>query len=205
MKILIADDHDLLRETLRSYIEAEIDCTVALAADLDGALDAIRTDGPFDIVLLDYTMPGMNGFEGLNRAIAVNQARPVAIMSGTAPAGVAERAIDAGAAGFLPKTLPARSVVNAIRFMAAGERYLPHDMSRAVETSDAQSPYAQLLTPRERQVLQGLCRGESNKEIARVLGLGEPTVKLHVKQVCRKLEARNRTHAAMIARDAAFR
>jgi DNA-binding NarL/FixJ family response regulator len=201
MRILIADDHELLRDVLRSYLEAEGGFTVATVADLPKALAAIAAEPPFDLVLLDYAMPGMNGFAGLEAAIAANEGRPVALMSGLAPGGVPEKILACGAAGYLPKTLPARSVVNAIRFMAAGETYLPLELARpapAAASTDAS------LSPREREVLAGICAGQANKEIARDLGLREPTIKLHVKLLCRKLGARNRTHAAMIARERAL-
>lgn len=202
MRILIADDHDLLRDVLRAYLTGEGGLDVTLACDLPSALDAIEQDGPFDLMLLDLAMPGMNGFAGLEAAIAASRGCPVALMSGIAPAGAADRALALGASGFLPKTLPAKSVLNAIRFMAAGERYAPLDMLRG--GGETQSALADTLTRRERQVLLGLCRGQSNKEIARDLDLSEPTIKLHVKLVCRKLQARNRTQAAMLAKEAGF-
>lgn len=197
MRILIADDHDLLRDVLRSYLEAEGGFVVETVADLPQALAAIARGPAFDLVLLDYSMPGMNGFEGLERAIAASAGRPVALMSGLAPPGVPDRVLECAAAGYLPKTLPARSVVNAIRFMAAGETYVPIDLARPAVPADNDTN----LSPRERQVLAGLCAGHANKEIARQLDLREPTIKLHVKLICRKLGARNRTHAAMIARE----
>lgn len=198
MHILIADDHELLRDVLRSYLEAEGNFSVVTVPDLPQALAAIA-DGPaFDLVLLDFSMPGMNGFAGLEAAIAASGGRPVALMSGLAPPGVPARVLGCGAAGYLPKTLPARSVVNAIRFMAAGEIYVPHDLGRPAPAS---SDPASTLSSREREVLAGLCAGHANKEIARDLGLREPTIKLHVKLICRKLGARNRTQAAMIAQE----
>ncbi len=202
MRILIADDHELLRDVLRSYLEAEGGFAVDTVADLPQALTAIAEAAPpYDLVVLDYGMPGMDGYAGLDAALAANFGRPVALMSGLAPPGVAERVLDSGAAGYLPKTLPARSLVNAIRFMAAGETYMPIDLHRP---SQAPEPETGGLSPRERQVLAGLCGGHANKEIARDLGLREPTIKLHVKLICRKLGARNRTHAAMIARERAI-
>ena len=100
----------------------------------------------------------------------------------------------------MPKTLPAKSLVNAIRFMAAGEQYVPPEfMSGAAEPEE--HPLARSLTAREMQVLQGLTEGKSNKEIARDLNLSEPTVKLHVRTLYRKIGASNRTQAALIARE----
>lgn len=198
MRILIADDHDLLRDVLRSYLEAEGGIAVETVADLPQALVAMQAGPAFDLVLLDYAMPGMNGFDGLEQAIAASHGKPVALMSGLAPAGVPDKVLACGAAGYLPKTLPARSVVNAIRFMAAGEIYVPLALSRPAASAN---PDDGGLSPREREVLAGLCTGHANKEIARQLGLREPTIKLHVKLICRKLGARNRTHAAMIARE----
>ena len=202
MHILIADDHELLRDVLRSYLEAEGGFSVETVADLPQALDRIAaTTQAFDLVVLDYGMPGMDGYRGLEQAIAANGGRPVALMSGLAPAGVSEKVLAVGAAGYLAKTLPARSLVNAIRFMAAGEVYMPLDLYRPSREVQA-SPSG--LSPRELQVLTGLCAGHANKEIARDLNLREPTIKLHVKTICRKLDAKNRTQAAMIARERAL-
>ncbi|MEL6582639.1 MAG: response regulator transcription factor [Pseudomonadota bacterium] len=202
MRILIADDHDLVRETLSAFLSVEGGFDVTLAEDLSAARDKIEVDGPFDLVLLDYGMPGMDGLNGLSIAMEVNGGKPVALMSGIAPKAVAQEAVDAGAAGFLPKTIAAKSLVNAVRFMCMGETYIPHDFLTQAEDEAEQHPLAAKLSEREIEVLGGLCRGLSNKEIARELDLQEVTVKLHVKTLSRKLEARNRTHAAMIGKEA---
>ncbi|MEO0544850.1 MAG: response regulator transcription factor [Pseudomonadota bacterium] len=201
MRVLLADDHDLVLETLASFLAAEGGFEVETCGTLDDALEKIRNDIVYDIVLLDYTMPGMNGLEGLTKAIDSAFGRPVALMSGTASKTIAQDAIDAGAHGFLPKTLGAKSIVNAIKFMAMGETYVPIDFLNA-EEEEVDAPLAKKLSDRELQVLGGLCRGLSNKEIARELDLQEVTVKLHVKTLCRKIEAKNRTHAVIIAKDA---
>ena len=201
MRILIVDDHDLVRDTLSAFLDREGGFEISVAADLSGAEVEIGRAGPFDLVLLDYAMPGMNGLDGLGRVIGLNGGQPVALMSGSADRTVAQAALDSGAAGFLPKTMAARSLVNAIRFMAAGEVYMPLDLHRPSQAVEA-TPSG--LSRRELEVLAGLCAGHANKEIARDLGLREPTIKLHVKTICRKLDARNRTHAAMIARERAL-
>lgn len=196
MRILLADDHDLVRETIGAFLSAEGLADVHGAGSLDEAISAFRSWGPFDLVLLDLNMPGMGGLDGLDRMIAVAGDVPVAIISGAAQLDKVQAAIEAGARGFLPKTISAHSIAAAIRFMAAGEIYMPYALMQQGSEADGFG-----LKPREREVLRGLAEGLSNKEIALKLDLQEVTVKLHVKTLSRKLNARNRTHAAMIARD----
>ncbi|WP_108814103.1 response regulator transcription factor [Loktanella sp. Alg231-35] len=201
MKILIADDHELVRDTLAAFLENEDDIEVTAVEDLDAAITAIKGGIRFDLVLLDYSMPGMNGLAGLDQAIEESIGRPVAVMSGTAPKATAQDALDRGAIGFLPKTMGAKSLVNAVRFMVAGETFVPVKFMTEEVVEDI-NPLAKGLSSRELDVLNGLCRGFANKEIARELDLQEVTIKLHVKTLSRKLEAKNRTHAAMIAKEA---
>ncbi|MEY8802513.1 response regulator transcription factor [Leisingera sp. XS_AS12] len=201
MRVLIADDHDLLRDTLVLFLEGQGSITTRTAADLDQACKLIETEDPFDLVLLDLNMPGMDGLNGLKRAMELKDGQRVALMSGTATRQIAEQALEAGAAGFVPKTLSAKSMINAVKFMAMGEQYAPIDFMTATETEETH-PLAEKLSPRERQVLKGLTEGKSNKEIARDLEIPEPTVKLHMKTLYRKLEVTNRTQAALAAREA---
>ena len=201
MQILIADDHDLLRETLSMFLASEGSIDTALASTLDAALDLIQSEEKFDLIMLDYNMPGMAGLNGLKRAMEASGGSPVALMSGIASRSVAEEALSFGAAGFVPKTLAAKTLVNAVRFMAMGEKYAPIDFMTADDPTVAPNPLAQKLSRRELQVLEGLSKGKSNKEIARDLDLQEPTIKLHVKTLYRKIGAANRTQAALIAKE----
>ncbi|MDE9450232.1 response regulator transcription factor [Aliiroseovarius sp. Z3] len=196
MRILIADDHDLVRDTIAMFLEAEGMAEIVSVENLDAAVQAADASGSFDLVLLDFNMPGMDGLQGLTRMKEANDGCPVAILSGTATPRIAKDALAAGAAGFVPKTLGAKSMVSAIRFMVAGETFLPYDFMQQEEAKTVAN-----LSERETEVLRGLCEGKSNKEIARDLDLQEVTIKLHVKTLCRKLDAKNRTQAAMIARD----
>jgi DNA-binding NarL/FixJ family response regulator len=196
MHILVADDHDLVREMISAYLQGDGLGPVTVAGDLPETMERLAAAGPFDLVLLDYDMPGMAGLEGLRKVIAANGGKPVALISGAVTSDVAERALELGAAGFVPKTMGARSLVAAVRLMAAGENFAPLSLIRRPRTAGEG-----LLSPREVDVLRGVVAGKSNKEIARDLDLQEVTVKLHVKTMSRKLGAKNRTHAAMIARD----
>lgn len=194
-RVLIADDHDLVRETIAAFLQREGITDVHMASDLPQALKLIADTGSFDLVMLDYNMPGMNGLEGLKKAQEANDGRPVALLSGNASRAVAEEAINSGAAGFVPKTLASRSMVTAVRFMVAGEIFAPFHFMQQDDSTVGN------LSQRETDVLRGICEGKSNKEIARDLDLQEVTIKLHAKTLSRKLNAKNRTHAAMIARD----
>ena len=197
MRLLIADDHEMVRDTVSAFLDREADLDCEAVGDLDDALAAVERRH-VDLALLDYGMPGMNGLEGLARMREANGDGTVAIVSGVAPRAVAREALAAGAVGFLPKTMPARELVAAVRFMLAGGRFVPVEM---MNDSPA-DPLGARLSSRENEVLEGLCRGMANKEIARAIGLAEVTVKLHVRTLCRKLGARNRTHAAVLGRAA---
>ncbi|PCJ10239.1 MAG: DNA-binding response regulator [Rhodobacteraceae bacterium] len=201
MRILIADDHELLRDALGAFMQGEDGIEMHTAADFDEACKLLEGEWTYDLVLLDYNMPGMNGLEGIAKANKINGVHRVALMSGEASREIAEQALEMGAIGFIPKTLPAKSLVHAIKFMAMGEKYAPLDFMTAEEEA-VSHPILDKLTNREGQVLRGLTEGKSNKEIARDLELSEPTIKLHVKTLYRKLEVSNRTQAALVARDA---
>ena len=108
------------------------------------------------------------------------------------------RALELGAAGYVPKTLSPKSLAAALRFVAAGETYFPSTMAMPAARNESAAVDAQL-SQRERQVLRGICEGATNKDIAQSLALTEVTVKMYVRAVCAKLRAANRTQAAIIA------
>ena len=195
--ILVADDHAMILEMIKIYLEQVPDISARIATSLDGALKCIAAEGPFDLVLLDLDMPGM-AEEGVARARAANGANPVAILTGHPTPRMVEDLLAAGAIGVVPKTTSLRSLTNAIRFMAAGERYVPMELFRTQDTLRAAMPDP--LSKRELMVLEHLSEGQSNRDIGAALGLGEPTVKMHVKSICRKLGAANRTQAVIESR-----
>lgn len=201
--ILIADDHDLVRDTIAAYLSRTEDMHVETASTLSDALARLEGDLTIDLTILDYNMPGMDGLDGLTRALAVRPGMKVALMSGVATPKVAREAMSVGAVGYFPKSLAAESMLNAVRFVLAGEQYFPFGFAEAADESKTLERYCGL-SPRETETLRHLCQGRSNKEIARALDLQEVTIKLHVKNILAKMGVRNRTQAALRAREDGF-
>jgi DNA-binding NarL/FixJ family response regulator len=203
MRILLADDHVLVRDALKSYIERLADdAAVIVASSFPEAFALAERDTALDLVILDLRMPGMNGLQGLTRMRGLRPSTPVVIISGLARPQDITDAMAAGAAGFFPKTLNGAALVSAVRLVLAGERFVPstdHAGSGADGEARVEDEATSSLTTREREVLDLLTKGMSNKEIARQLELQEVTIKLHVRGICRKLGAKNRTQAALRA------
>jgi two-component system, NarL family, nitrate/nitrite response regulator NarL len=209
MKILIADDHPLYREALRTQLERQFpDAVVDEVTSLDDARHLGRTGGPHRLFMLDFNMPGMS-VKALSEFAAAFPAVPIAVISGMATAADVRAVIQAGAKGFIPKTASGTQLVHALQLVVAGGTSVPAEYAFAQETAagEAESatvsrvqeaPFASL-TVRELEVLKGVARGLSNKEIARELKLAEVTVKLHLRSVFRKIGARSRSEAAVIA------
>ncbi len=200
LRILLADDHEMVLELFGLYLTQTAGMQVTMARSLTEAEARLVAEGPFDVVLLDLNMPGMNGVSGLRRALRHQKGGPVAILTGNPTPRMVGELMNAGAAGIVLKTTAARSLVNAIRFMQAGEQYLPFELTRPPPRSAQRVPHG-TLSEREMAVLRHLAEGRQNKEIAADLGLAEPTVKMHVTSICRKLGAQNRTQAVILARD----
>lgn len=197
--ILVADDHEMILDIARMYLDQQVDMSVVTVPDLDAALNAFREEGPFDVVILDYQMPGMDGLAGLQKMVSLAGDLPVAIITGNATRNLMNQSLDAGAAGIISKSLPMRSLANSIRFIHSGETYLPLYLMQ--DEPNKKAVDSGPLSGREMTVLGHLGEGRKNKEIASTLGLSEGTVKMHVMSICRKLEATNRTQAVVIARD----
>lgn len=196
-RVLLVDDHSLVAETISVALSANNE-SMALdtASSTEEAVNRINQSGRFDVILLDYDLPGERGLTGLQTLIAANDGG-VALFSGVAGHGVMERALELGAAGFVPKTLPLKTLKHAINFIADGEIFVP----AAITTSYFSPPTTALgLKPREVMVLGYLAEGLANKEIGLKLDLAESIVKFDVKSICRKLDVKNRTQAVLEAR-----
>jgi len=221
--ILIADDHDLLREVLSAYIEdLWPDTKVTQAGGLAEALNYIMPNGYHqpDIMILDLEMPGMQSFVGLETIRLRLPKTPIVILSDKSENQQIVESFRYGADGFIPKTMKPAAMICALQLVLAGEKYLPSTLLKEsglrAETQTANDSQIaqdtagqpllnqglQKLTQREYSVLSLLAEGASNKEIARNLNIQEITVKSHMKSIFRKLNTKNRTQAAKIALEA---
>jgi two-component system, NarL family, nitrate/nitrite response regulator NarL len=200
MRILLADDHHLVREAIATYLtRAAPDISCVEAADFPQVRERLAADSSFDLIILDYRMPGMNGLGGLDEVKSRLPDARVAIMSGVMDADDAERALERGAAGVIMKNLRGTALLTALRLMAAGETYVPAAVLNALPGRHVSRPSFDNLTPREMDCIEQLVRGSPNREIAACLAIAEVTVKLHLNSAFKKMGARNRSDAVRIA------
>ncbi|MDE0780497.1 MAG: response regulator transcription factor [Alphaproteobacteria bacterium] len=201
--IVIADDHPLMRDALRQTIAQDLsDAVFHEASSLAEAEASIRSFGEPDLVLLDLHMPGMRGFTGLAYLRSLFPQTPIAMISASTDSLIMRRAIDFGAAGFIPKSAPTDDIRTAVREILAGNSWLPANVSDVPETAakDAQlAARLATLTPQQLRVLAMLSDGKLNKQIAYDLGISEATVKSHVSAVLQKLNVNSRTQAVILA------
>ncbi|MHB1219706.1 MAG: response regulator [Alphaproteobacteria bacterium] len=207
MRVVLADDHELVRNGLRFYLERLApEVAVVEASTLEEALTAAKTAST-DLIILDLAMPGMNGTAGVEQMRARHPNVPLVVLSGRTGREDILGALNRGANGYLPKTLSGKAMLAALRLVLSGETFVPSilmdERNRAGGRADqlGAAPGLDALTDRERDVLDFLCQGKSNKEIARDLAIREVTVKVHVGNIMRKLGASNRTQAVRLALD----
>ena len=228
MKILVADDHPLFRDALelsvrQAWPDAEVACIGSLLELPTGpeAADGLAAAAMrYDLIVLDWRMPGAEGSNPIDVLRRSGIQGPVAVVTGAEDSLTALEVLRCGADAFLPKTTPRRVLAQALRLVAEGGSFVPKcvaldlmhmtelslDVDEADEAegsvSEGEGAPSSPLTDRERQVLSMLATGATNKEIGRNLGLQEVTVKLHTRRILRKLGARNRTDAVRRAQQA---
>jgi DNA-binding NarL/FixJ family response regulator len=198
IRVLVVDDHPVVRSGLTGMLDVEEDLSVVgEAGDGEEALVRVAALAP-DVVLMDLRMPRLDGVGATSRIVAEHPASRVLVLTTYDTDADIVRAVAAGATGYLLKDTPRRQLVDAVRAAARGETVLaPPVAARLVSRMRAPGPEA--LTPREVEVLRAVSRGLSNAEIGRELFIGEATVKTHLLRAFAKLGVDDRTRAVTVA------
>jgi DNA-binding NarL/FixJ family response regulator len=191
-RVLLADDHQIMAEGLRSLLEPEFEL-VGIVADGRAALAAVEALRP-DVVVLDITMPSLNGIEAARQLRAAGASAKVVFLTMHRDAAYAARALDAGAAGFVLKHAAASELVTAIRQALQGHTYVTPLIAADLldtyrEREHGQTTAFDQLTPRQREVLQLVAEGHSAKEIARLLHISPRTAEFHKARLMQALAA----------------
>jgi NarL family two-component system response regulator LiaR len=202
IRVVIADDHPIVRQGLRSYLSSRQGIeVVGEAADGEQAVARAARLRP-DVVLVDLVMPVLDGIGAIERILARDPDARVLVLTSFASEDQLLPALRAGAVGYLLKDVEPAELERAVRAAAAGEAVLDPAVTARVLREVRRppgDPVLDALTPREREVLERLARGLSNREIARELVVAEKTVKTHVSSILAKLHVADRTQAALYA------
>jgi DNA-binding NarL/FixJ family response regulator len=199
IRVLIADDHPLMRKGLADILEGVDDIEVVGAAEDGAAALALAHAVKPDIVLMDISMPGMNGFEALRRMLKAVAGTKVVMLTSYSEHDMVVEAIDNGAVGFLLKDTEPQELLNGIRSAAKGDTPLSPKAAKELLRDRVKRRPLDDLTQRELDVLTLVGRGMSNKQIAWRLGISEKTVKAHLGSVFDRLGVEDRVQAALWA------
>ena len=207
-RILIVDDHALVRDGMRTLLESCFPaCTIFEAADYAEALAQLSAQEEVDLVLLDLNIPDAKRFSALTGLREQYPATPIVMVSGTLESAAVREALAAGAAGFIPKSLKRAEIVEALRHVLAGEIYVPEfDFAEQEASGEATAIRQRIgtLTPQQKVVLGLLVGGRLNKQIAYELDVSMTTVKAHVSAILQKLSVFSRTQAVILANRVGF-
>jgi DNA-binding NarL/FixJ family response regulator len=198
MKILIADDHVLFREGLRQMLlQLSDEVTIIEAADHEGVLLLAAQHADADLALLDLNMPGKEPLAALAAILAQSPTIPIVVLSASEDLDDVRRVLEAGAMGFIPKRETAKVILSALHLVLSGGIYIPPMLMQKAPALGARRGEVGF-TPRQREVLQRLVLGKSNKEIGREMSLSDATVKVHLAAIFRSLNVSSRAEAVRV-------
>ncbi len=203
IRVLLADDHSVVRDGLRRLVDGAGDMkVVAEAADGSEAIRKARYAAP-DVAVIDISMPGLDGLEAVRQILSLHPDLPILVLTMYEEEQYVVRAIGAGAKGYITKRSAAEQLLQAIRKVHAGGRYLSESASEALAARMAKGGDAgsllDLLSDREIQVLRALALGRSNREIAEAYGISIKTVDTHRSRLLKKLDLRNNAELTRFA------
>jgi DNA-binding NarL/FixJ family response regulator len=200
IRVMVVDDHAMVRAGLATLLEASGDVqVVGQASDGDAAVGVATQTTP-DVVLMDLSMPGTDGVEATRAVLAAVPGTRVVVLTSFSDRARVAAALDAGAVGYQLKDCDPADLVAAVRAAAAGHAPLDPRVARVLLPARGRDP-GEALSPREQQVLRLVADGLANKQIGRALGISERTVKAHLGRVFRQIGVTDRTSAALWARD----
>jgi len=206
IRLVIVDDHTLFRTGLSELLTRRGLSVVGMTGHATEALDLVKRLQP-DIVLLDLRMPELTGLQVLKGVIEANTEQLVVVLTTSVDENDLLEALRLGAKGYLLKDMEPDGLVDSLRKVMTGETVVASDLTSILakaavsgETPEESAPVSvSNLTPREMEILCHIAKGQSNKEIARDLGITAGTVKLHVRAVMKKLNVQSRVQAAVLA------
>jgi DNA-binding NarL/FixJ family response regulator len=195
IRVLVVDDHPIMRVGIAAIINAHADMvTVAQAGSGEDAIQQFEQNRP-DITLMDLRLPGMSGVDAIRTIRSRHPHACFVVLTTYEGDEDIYQALEAGASAYIIKGMPHEALVDALRRVHSGRKFLPSPVARALELRTPNSE----LSPREREVLRLMARGESNKVIAAHLGITEATVKCHVSVILMQLQVEDRTQAVLAA------
>lgn len=211
MNILIADDHELIREGIRQSLQDLNLDNVIFEAEDEQQVQAVLRSEHIDVLLLDLVLPNGKSFKLLESAIIDYPEMKVAMLTASEDISDVRRCMDYGASAFITKTSGRKNLINALRLVIAGGVYISPELIGKMSQSQDDAKKSvddkkkiDSLTNRQREVLALVCEGSSNKAIASLLGLSENTVKIHVTAILKSLSVSNRTQAVLFANRTGF-
>ena len=204
MRVLLADQEMLFRDGIAAMIEgSDQNMHFVAVADYEEAMETLRNDEPYDAIIMDSRLNGMNVCDVISNIGVVASAANLAIISSSFTRDQVLELTRRGGISLIPKTLSAAQFIEVIKFISNGGLYQPFEIIKLVTEEFSDLPAPQLkkmpLTPRECDVLSQLGEGHSNKQIASNLNIQDVTVRLHLRGIFRKLNAKNRVHAVLRA------